>query len=84
MSVELQVKNNKYIRTFNMKNGQIGVVVKCMSGKFMDYIVQRCGDHLFAIGRGCCWLNYFNVGAYDSDADMVRLLEHGDILVVHQ
>jgi len=68
----------------DMKDGQIGVIVKWSNGWYLGRIVQRYDDYLICLDekKGKSWGKFFASPNQHYEDCQVRILEKGEMLIV--
>ena len=83
MKVVLESESQNGIRSIDMKDGQIGVIVDWNTFPgYLGKIVQRFGPDLITLGAGeqKGWKDYFNQTGDNEEAYRVVILSPGTIL----
>ena len=76
--VQLKEKNkDNLIPVSELKDGQIGVITQWSESRYLDIIVQRSNDFLFAVGGVENW-----GGIPESTDCRVRILREGTELII--
>lgn len=88
MSVKLDTPIKNAVHISELKNGQIAEILSwcSMNDSYKGMIIQRCGNHLFGIGSGSYWGDYFTgPGKTKNDTNatnIIRILKSNETITI--